>query len=313
MMTDKNNQLSHLLNDPALRSVRIPYEEIHVGARIGSTSSTGHFRGRWQHQDVAIRRLSRDLGRTHCHVEELLHQAKLAAKLRHPHIVHVYGVAWNDVNEVSVLTEFVPGGDLRTLLETYSTAKIPVGFDNVEKVRIAYEIALALRFMHSARVMHRNLKSRSIFLSKRGDVKVMAFGTACNMDENYKRTRAGTIRWMAPEVLKGRAYDASADIFSFGAVLAELDNFKRPYEYDDADHAVQGGKLTEIEVARFVIRKKLSIRFSRCQSTCPEMIDMYNLAMACVAFDPNDRPSVQDVLNVLKRALKMLAIGIIGT
>ncbi|EEY63229.1 protein kinase [Phytophthora infestans T30-4] len=81
-------------------------------------------------------------------VNEFLAEAKLTASMKHPRIVTCIGGAWDSLSDLCVVLEFMEGGDLRTLLESYEKSSHPVGFDR-EKVTIALHVCHALTYLHS--------------------------------------------------------------------------------------------------------------------------------------------------------------------
>lgn len=87
------------------------------------------------------------------------------------------GVAWDSLSDLCLLTEFMEGCDLRTLLDSYEAQNEPVGW-NKTKVTIALHVAHALTYLHSLDppVLHRDLKSRNILLSADLEAKLTGFG-----------------------------------------------------------------------------------------------------------------------------------------
>ncbi|KAL3660822.1 hypothetical protein V7S43_014224 [Phytophthora oleae] len=126
--------------------------------------------------------------------------------------------------------EFMEGGDLRALLDRFQQKRKPRGFD-LDKARIALQTAQALTFLHSLdpKVLHRDLKTKNILLTSDLEAKLSDFGVARKYTFTSMTAEVGTSLWMAPEVMLGDRYDTSADIFSFGVVLSELDSHLYPY------------------------------------------------------------------------------------
>lgn len=121
------------------------------------------------------------------------------------------------------------GGDLRTLLVRYDEIEgRPRGFDP-DKARIALHVAQALKYLHllsPTPVLHRDLKSRTILLSKGAlDAKLTDFGGVSIEKIDCSLTSGvGTSLWTAPEVMLGKQrFSDKADVFAFGVVLSELD------------------------------------------------------------------------------------------
>lgn len=168
---------------------------------------------------------------------------------------------------------------LRSYLKDPSTPRVWTS----EKVQIAIDIAEALSYAHSLwpPVCHGDLKSRHVLLSKDMEAKLSGFGVLLDQPEgsNSRATRIpGDIespRWVAPEVVAGKRLDSStaADIFSFGAILCELDTHALPY-----DDVISGDNLAEA-----------ALRKPTPSASCPEK--SVKLANECFAYNLAYRPS----------------------
>jgi serine/threonine protein kinase len=88
-----------------------------------------------------------------------------------------------------------------------------------------------LDFLHSRGIMHRDIKSDNLLLSERGDVKLADFGYAVllSKDQQKRKSRVGTICWMAPELIMAKAYTAAIDIWSTGITAIEMADGQPPY------------------------------------------------------------------------------------
>lgn len=123
-----------------------------------------------------------------------------------------------------IVTEFVPGGDLRHLLK-----------DEIKdvswklRIKMALDTATAMTYLHSKNVVHRDLKSHNLLVDENNRIKICDFGFSRKVgDAEEPMTLCGTDEWMAPEVMLGEKYDAKADVFSFGMVLTELITRQKP-------------------------------------------------------------------------------------
>jgi len=108
----------------------------------------------------------------------------------------------------------------------------------LERITVAYDLATALRHLHSLQVVYRDLKPDNIGFDVRGDVKIFDFGLAREFDET-KRSKEGTFkytgdtgspRYMAPEVAMNKPYNETVDVYSFGILLWELCALETPFE-----------------------------------------------------------------------------------
>ncbi|XP_040198547.1 protein kinase C delta type-like [Rana temporaria] len=130
---------------------------------------------------------------------------------------HLYGAFQTD-NYLFFVIEYLSGGELRKMI----TNKQTVSITNIR--HMAVELLCGLQFLHSKGVVHRDLKPENILLDEKGHVNIADFGLAVtNMTGNKKETeRAGTDRYMAPEVHESEPYDRMADYFSLGIILFEV-------------------------------------------------------------------------------------------
>ncbi|GLE07426.1 hypothetical protein PINS_up017635 [Pythium insidiosum] len=144
---------------------------------------------------------------------------------------------------------------LRSALTEFAHQGRPVGFD-AEKLKIATHIAHALTYLHSLEdiVLHRDLKSRNVLLTEAYDAKLTDFGASRERADCTMTAGVGSSLWMAPEVMLGKRYDESADVYSFGVMLSELDTHDMPFS-----HVVGAdGKMNEVKVIQEVSSGRLA-------------------------------------------------------
>lgn len=187
---------------------------------------------------VAIKVFS-DLDATPKARERLLHEARSASALNHPHICTIHEVGESGDTPYLVM-EFVEGRPLSGL--------IPAGGFPVETVALyGSQIASALAHAHSRGVVHRDLKCLNIVVTPEGHTKVLDFGIALRQAQiasdadTIIKTKAqndsfqtagrvaGTVAYMAPEALRGEPVDRRADIWALGVVLYEMASASLPF------------------------------------------------------------------------------------
>jgi len=155
-------------------------------------------------------------------------------------------------------------------------------------------------YMHSLnpKIIHRGLKSANVLLDEDMQAKITDFGVSRETNDATMTAGIGTYRWMAPEVLMGKYYSESADIFSLGAILSELDTHNIPYEGLVNSN---GNPLIDTAILAQVMNGKLLPSFT---DTCPQAI--VDLATACFAFNSEERPRAFEVSYRLHTALKTI-------
>lgn len=288
--------LEHLeCDDEHILSNRIPFEKLEFCALLSRGGYGEVYHGTYRGQLVAIKTLLPEHRKSSRQIHNFMQEVKLLCSLEHQRIVQFIGVAWDSLNELSVVLEFMENGDLRTLLHRYEYGGTePRGF-NAVKIKIALQVAHALMYLHSLDpcVLHRDLKSRNILLDADLSAMVTDFGVSRERANSTMTAGVGSSLWMAPEVMMGERYDEKADIFSFGVVLSELDKHALPYT--DAVEPETGRRLPETAILQMVTIGLLSVGFSE-DAAYPAVAQ---LGRDCVALDPAARPSVQDVLHRL--------------
>ncbi|MDF2445525.1 MAG: serine/threonine protein kinase [Moraxellaceae bacterium] len=180
-------------------------------------------------RDVALKVMAPALSADEGFRERFLREAKIVAKISHPHIVAVY-----DVNEVNgayyIAMEYHPGGDLKARLKEGITVR--------EALQITRDVARALDFAHGKGYLHRDIKPDNILFRADGSAVLTDFGIAKATEGDANLTQmgmvAGTPKYMSPEQARGQTLDADSDLYSLGVVFFEMLTGRLPYEATDA-------------------------------------------------------------------------------
>ncbi|KAG4245182.1 hypothetical protein PC116_g6995 [Phytophthora cactorum] len=130
-----------LWEHPVIVASRIPVDHIELGEIISHGAFGMVYRGRFRYQDVAIKTLLPEKRKDMAHIQLFLSEVKLMATMEHPNIVKFIGVAWESLSELYCVSEFMSGGDLRSLLQDYLATGAPQGMDT-SKMQIAYDVAV---------------------------------------------------------------------------------------------------------------------------------------------------------------------------
>ncbi|CAK4760683.1 unnamed protein product [Aphanomyces euteiches] len=255
-----------------VRDREITYEAIVCDQLMASGSRSEIYYGRYNYKVVAIKVITLDKVHDKEIVDAFAEEIRLMASFRHPNIVAFIGFAWNQQSLASLtaVTEYLSQGNLSHFL----TDNPNLHWDL--KASLALDIARALQYLHNLLqppVIHRDLKSKNILLDW-PSAKLSGFGVSRKTMDNQTMTAGvGSAFYMAPEALRSGYYSLSADMYSFGCVLCELDTQQPLYsELTIPSHRIM----------HFILEE-----------------DLVPLAEQCFHRDPNQRPTAFDAARVL--------------
>uniref|UniRef100_A0A8C6WWH0 NIMA related kinase 3 n=1 Tax=Neogobius melanostomus TaxID=47308 RepID=A0A8C6WWH0_9GOBI len=146
--------------------------------------------------------------------ENTRREAVLLSKMSHANIV-AFRESFEDGSLLCIVMEYCSGGDLLQRIQRQKNAQFTV--DDI------------LRWF---RVLHRDLKSKNIFLTENGTIKLGDFGSACvlNSPKAFAQTYVGTPYYVAPEIWDNQPYNNKSDVWSLGCVLYELCTLRHPFQ-----------------------------------------------------------------------------------
>ncbi len=227
-------------------------------------------------RDVALKVLPAEMASSPERLERFQREARAVAALNHPHIVTIHSV--EESGGVHFLTmELVEGRSLDLLI---AAGALPVG----RLVEIASALADALAAAHEKGIIHRDLKPANVMVGEGGRVKVLDFGLAkvesaggqspdsTELPTEMKTQEGvvmGTVPYMSPEQVQGRALDHRTDIFSLGIILYEMATGQRPFSGQSSAELVSS-ILRDTPPSVVELRADLPVELARVIARCLE-------------------------------------------
>ncbi|MQL97021.1 hypothetical protein Taro_029705 [Colocasia esculenta] len=181
-----------------------------------------------------------------------------------------------------VVVEYLPGGTLKQFLIKNRRRKLAYKV----VIQIALDLSRGLSYLHSKKIVHRDVKTENMLLDNHRTLKIADFGVARVEAQNPQDMtgETGTLGYMAPEVLDGKPYNRSCDVYSFGICLWEIYCCDMPYP-----------DLSFAEVSSAVVRQNLRPEIPRC---CPN--SLASIMRKCWDANADKRLDMAEVVRLLE-------------
>uniref|UniRef100_A0A4W3JLY3 non-specific serine/threonine protein kinase n=1 Tax=Callorhinchus milii TaxID=7868 RepID=A0A4W3JLY3_CALMI len=160
-------------------------------------------------------------------IQKSRQEAILLAKMKHPNIV-AFKEAFEADSHLYIVMEYCDGGDLMQNLLRQKKKLFPEEM----VLNLFIQICLGMKHIHDRRVLHRDIKSKNIFFTKTGVVKLGDFGSACLLNDPmaFACTYVGTPYYVSPEIWESKPYNNKSDVWALGCVLYELCTLRHPFQ-----------------------------------------------------------------------------------
>ncbi|KAI0217783.1 hypothetical protein LSAT2_030495 [Lamellibrachia satsuma] len=229
--------------------------------------------------------------------EAVMREAKILSELKHPYIV-AYQTSFFDeeMEHLLILQDYCDGGTLDDKI--IEVAQKNEHFPEEQIIKWFFQITMAVEYMHSKKILHRDLKTQNVFTTKTGKTcKLGDFGIAKILDTtiDVAKTCVGTPMYLAPEMCQDIPYTSKADIWALGCLLHEMCSLKPPFDAPNL-----------INLFYKIIRAEYQPLPSHYSTALLGVVE------ALLVKSPDERPSARQVLN-LPYVKDMLSKFIEGT
>lgn len=321
---------SNTRSNPLDRTALIRFEDLELTKKIGAGAYGEVFAADYLGTQVVVKRILRGRLNTR-NLANFRDEIRLMMTLRHPNIVQLIGVSHNSYCNVCAVLEWVPNGDLFSLINSRdkkATKGALTWQDPLHKM--AVDIARGMVYLHANGILHRDLKSLNVLVTSTFSCKVTDFGAsrkapvtagaaagavsgagamsvhraptsasaaakATGNEATMTFSGVGTALWLAPELVLRTSYSEKVDCFAFGIVLAEMETRAPPYEA-----LLRAGK-TPLEIMGMVAREGMRPTLSPQSANLPALA---RLITDLTAHNPEARPSMNEALRRLQHEVR---------
>jgi len=154
---------------------------------------------------------------------QLRREIEIQAHLRNDNILRLYGYFF-DQTRIYLILEFAAKGELYKELQKCGK------FDEKRSAKYIKSLAGALDYCHSKHVIHRDIKPENLLLDLRGELKIADFGWSVHAPHSRRTTLCGTLDYLPPEMIEGKAHDNMVDVWSLGVLMYEFLVGSPPFE-----------------------------------------------------------------------------------
>ena len=163
--------------------------------------------------------------------KEAHNEIQMLQQLSHPNIVK-YVEFFEEHPHLYIIMEYADAGDLFMHMKQYRESTGDGCLPELQIINLFVQITMAVRYMHERKLLHRDIKSQNIFLTKSHVVKLGDFGISTVLQNTMAmaKTMCGTPCYFSPELCSGRPYNNKSDIWALGVLLYEMAGGKLPFE-----------------------------------------------------------------------------------
>ncbi|XP_019441414.1 PREDICTED: LEAF RUST 10 DISEASE-RESISTANCE LOCUS RECEPTOR-LIKE PROTEIN KINASE-like 1.1 isoform X1 [Lupinus angustifolius] len=252
-------------------------------------------------REVAVKRLYEHNYRR---VEQFMNEVQILTRLRHTNLVSLYGCTSKHSRQLLLVYEYISNGTIACHLHggLAKPGLLPWSI----RMKIAIETAAALAYLHASDIIHRDVKTNNILLTKNFCVKVADFGLSrlFPTDVTHVSTAPqGTPGYVDPEYHQCYQLTSKSDVYSFGVVLIELISSKPAVDINRSKEEINLSNLAIKKIQQSAISELVdpSLGFCSDNEVKRKIVSVAELAFQCLQRDKELRPSMDEVLNELRK------------
>ncbi|XP_045807567.1 LEAF RUST 10 DISEASE-RESISTANCE LOCUS RECEPTOR-LIKE PROTEIN KINASE-like 1.1 isoform X2 [Trifolium pratense] len=249
-------------------------------------------------REVAVKRLYQHNFKR---VEQFMNEIKILTRLRHRNLVSLYGCTSHQSHELLLVYEYISNGTVASHLRRES-GFLPWHI----RMKVALETATALAYLHASEIIHRDVKTNNILLDNTFCIKVADFGLSKlfpNDVTHVSTAPQGTPGYMDPEYHQCYRLTSKSDVYSFGVVLVELISSMPAVDMTRDKDEINLANLAVRKIQKSAIHELVdpSLGFESDNDVKKKIVSIAELAFQCLQRDKELRPSMDEVLEVIRR------------
>lgn len=198
-------------------------------------------------------------------------EIEIMQQLRHPNIIRLYD--WfDDQTRVVLMLEYAGQG------EVFKHLRKAGRFSESRSSRYIGQVAAGLAYLHERDIIHRDIKPENLLIGKDGEIKIGDFGWSVHSQaDDSQRTIAGTLSYVAPEMILGQAYGRAVDVWALGVLTYEFLTGHEPFDAD--------------------VPRLVQSRICRCDVRFPDHVskESRNFMLLLLQLQPQDRPALSQL------------------